>query len=231
MAAQLPVFISLYYMLRQSLRADVCPAVQPHHLVNGISKLTMAVTNPCGPHNGAGFLFIGDLTNRATGVTLVVLIVLYVGSQIASTYLMSMYTPTMDPTQRRLMMVLPLMFVLFILQFPAGVIVYWITTNTWTMAQQYVLRRRMGQSPTVAAAAANGGGSGPGGGLGALLSGGGGDGNGSGSGSGGLGSLLRGRAKAESADGGAVATKSRTERAATPPPPPRKKKKRSGRRR
>ena len=27
LVAQLPVFISLYYMLRQSLRADICPRV------------------------------------------------------------------------------------------------------------------------------------------------------------------------------------------------------------
>ena len=35
LVAQLPVFISLFYMLRSSLRADICPQVQPHHIVNG----------------------------------------------------------------------------------------------------------------------------------------------------------------------------------------------------
>ena len=36
LVAQLPVFISLFYMLRTSLRVDICPQVQPHaHLVNG----------------------------------------------------------------------------------------------------------------------------------------------------------------------------------------------------
>ncbi len=229
MVAQLPVFISLFYMLRQSLRADVCAAVQPHRIVNGISKLVTTYTVPCGPHNGAGFLFIGDLTNSAKGATLIVLIVLYVGTQLASTWLMSMYTPTMDKTQRQLMLAMPLLFVIFILNFPAGVIVYWITTNSWTMAQQYILRRRMGPVPTVAVAGATAtsGGSGRGGG-------GGGDG-GSGTGgdtppAGGLGGLLRGRPKAE-AEESSVATKSRAQRAAVPPPPPRKKKKRSGRRR
>ena len=39
---------------------------------------------------------------------------------------------------------MPLFFVFFIINFPAGVIVYWITTNTWTMAQQYVIRRGLG---------------------------------------------------------------------------------------
>src|ERR1700729_787419 len=36
LVAQLPVFISLFYMLRQSLRKDICPQLQPGaHLVNG----------------------------------------------------------------------------------------------------------------------------------------------------------------------------------------------------
>ena len=83
MALQLPVFISLFYMLRQDLRVDICAAVQPHHLVNGISKVVgTGTTVPCGPHNGAGFLFISDLTNSAKGVTLVVLLLLYVGASL-----------------------------------------------------------------------------------------------------------------------------------------------------
>src|SRR5664279_108207 len=61
-------FISLFYMLRTSLRADICPQVQPNaHLVNGHwVGISNAHTVPCGPHNGAGFLFIPDLTNKAT---------------------------------------------------------------------------------------------------------------------------------------------------------------------
>ena len=51
----------------------------------------------CGTHgHGAGFLFINDLTVKATGVTLVVLIALYVGTQLASTLMMA--SPTMDTT-------------------------------------------------------------------------------------------------------------------------------------
>ena len=49
-----------------------------------------------------------------------------------------MSSPTMDKTQRQLMLVLPLFFVIFIINFPAGLIVYWITTNLWTIGQQYV---------------------------------------------------------------------------------------------
>src|SRR5205823_1990037 len=86
--------------------------------------------------------FIPDLTGKATGAVLVVLIILYVGSQVASTLLMS---ATADKNQRRLFLALPLFFVVFIINFPAGLIVYWITTNCWTIGQQYVVRRTAGR--------------------------------------------------------------------------------------
>src|SRR5436305_10338542 len=79
LVAQLPVFISLFYMLRSSLRVDICPQLQPGaHLVNGHwVGISHAHTVACGPNNGADFLFIPDLTGKATGAVLIVLIVLY----------------------------------------------------------------------------------------------------------------------------------------------------------
>ena len=41
-----------------------------------------------------------------------------------------------DPTQRRIMFALPFVFTIFIVNFQAGLIVYWITTNVWTIGQQ-----------------------------------------------------------------------------------------------
>jgi YidC/Oxa1 family membrane protein insertase len=232
MVAQLPVMISLFYMLRQSLRADICPDRQHYKVVAGKRVVDLSNTVACGPHGHAGFLFISDLTNKATGVTLIVLILLYVGTQLASSMMMS--TPTMDSNQRRLMMIMPLFFVLFVVSFPAGVIVYWITTNTWTMAQQYILRRRIGpMGPPAMAGGPPAPGDGNGGGPSSR---GGSDGNGRGNGNGGgsgeppagggLGGLLRGRLKGSGST--AVTT---APRPAIPPPSPRKKKKRSGRRR
>src|SRR5437588_3387704 len=105
LAAQLPVFISLFYMLRQDLRKNICPHTQAvYQAVHGAGH-----TTPCGPNNGAGFLFIPDLTDKATGAVLVALLVLYVGSQLASSLMMS--SPMMDKTQRQLMLLLPLFLV------------------------------------------------------------------------------------------------------------------------
>jgi YidC/Oxa1 family membrane protein insertase len=239
MVAQLPVFISLFYMLRQSLRVDICPKLQPHHMgAGGKVVYNLAKTVPCGHAPGAGFLFIHDLTNKATGATLIVLLVLYVGTQLVSSLLMQ--SPTMDQTQRRIMLFMPLIFVFIVISFPAGVLVYWITTNSWTIVQQYIVKRRigpMGPPPVAAALAGGGGGSGGGGGprgskgpSGQERS----DGKGRSEpedrpGGGGLGGLLRGRAKAQETPA-AVGGGDRS-RTTAPPPPPRKKKKRSGRRR
>jgi YidC/Oxa1 family membrane protein insertase len=40
-----------------------------------------------------------------------------------------------------LMIALPFIFIPFIISFPAGLILYWITTNVWTIGQQAVVNR------------------------------------------------------------------------------------------
>ncbi|WP_028057343.1 YidC/Oxa1 family membrane protein insertase [Candidatus Solirubrobacter pratensis] len=135
MVAQFPVFISLYYMLRTDLRRDICPEI------NGPGTEHFKTPIPCGDGGDASFLFIHDLTNKATGSVLIILIVLYVGTQLFSTLLMS---TTTDRTQRMIFIALPFIFVTFVIQFPAGLLVYWITTNMWTIVQQTIIKKRLG---------------------------------------------------------------------------------------
>ncbi|MCW3063926.1 MAG: YidC/Oxa1 family rane protein insertase [Solirubrobacterales bacterium] len=231
MVLQLPVFISLFFMLRHDLRKNICPDVQT--LAHTVHHVPLSKTVPCSAYGAndphAHFLFIHDLTDKATGTTLIVLIVLYIASQLGSSLMM---TTTMDKMQRNLMLFLPLIFVTFVIRFPAGLIVYWITTNLWTVLQQYFVKKRVGPLvPATAMAAAGGGG-------------GGGSGGGPGSGRwGGRGGRRGGdeggdlaptpAAKAPSAKGKTTSNGASAEdrRSAKPPPPPRKKKKRSGRRR
>jgi YidC/Oxa1 family membrane protein insertase len=154
---QLPVFISLFYMLRTDLKLDICgpqlrsyftgklghPILHNSQIPSGkLSSITCSQVP--GAHHSAKFLFLPDITNKATGVALIVLIVLYVGSQVASTLVA---TATADPNQRRLMLLLPVVFVVILYRYPAGLLVYWITTNLWTIAQQYFIRSRMGPPP------------------------------------------------------------------------------------
>ncbi|HET7484731.1 MAG TPA: YidC/Oxa1 family membrane protein insertase [Solirubrobacterales bacterium] len=129
--AQLPVFFTLFSVLRHDLPADIgCKAGE------------------CGSE--ASFLFINDLTAKAHGVELIALLILYIGTQLVSGLVMSV---TADKSQRTMMMLLPFIFVPFVINFPAGLILYWITTNFWTMGQQYVIQRVM-PAPHVATAAA-----------------------------------------------------------------------------
>ena len=208
---QLPVFISLFYMLRADLKLNICGQGLREHfhvLTNAAitkyhaSELQTITCNQVTPHS-AKFLFIPDITAQATGVVLVLLLALYIGTQLGSTLMMS---ATADKNQRRMMLALPLVFVLFIFRFPAGLLVYWITTNTWTMGQQYFVRRGAAPPPAPAGkqtAVAKSISGGP---------------NGKASGASGKAS------KGEPALAGVGS-------GSAPPPSPRKKKKRSGRRR
>ena len=147
--AQAPVFISLFYLLQEDLKPHICPNIESY--AASINKSVGQVT--CGQvpgSTGQSFLFIPDLTAKATGAVLVTLIVLYVGSQLTSTLVMMQ--PTMDKTQRYIMFGLPLFFVVFVINFPAGLLVYWITTNLWTVGQSVVVKKT---SPPVALAGAS----------------------------------------------------------------------------
>ncbi|MCP4592932.1 MAG: membrane protein insertase YidC, partial [bacterium] len=46
-----------------------------------------------------------------------------------------------DPMQRRMMQMMPIVFTVFAFQFPSGLVLYWVTNNLLTMAQQAVLNR------------------------------------------------------------------------------------------
>jgi YidC/Oxa1 family membrane protein insertase len=45
------------------------------------------------------------------------------------------------------MMVLPIFFITFLLRFPMGLVIYWVTTNLWTVGQGLVTRRLTQQTP------------------------------------------------------------------------------------
>ncbi|HET6508811.1 MAG TPA: YidC/Oxa1 family membrane protein insertase [Baekduia sp.] len=220
LVAQLPVFLSLFYMLRKDLRHDICPAINPESVAN---------PKPCGHSPDSEFWFIHDITDKATGSVLVILIVLYVGSQLVSSLLMM--TATADKNQKTIMLLLPFFFVAFVFRFPAGLILYWITTNIWTIGQQQFLRRVIGRNapePPPLPEATGGGGKKGGTATATPAA--------QGAGGGGFLARLQGAAQGGggatngSASGNGGQDESRVTKA--PPPPPRsRKKKRSGRRR
>jgi len=130
--AQLPVFITLFYVLQNDLRFDICGQT-----AETCSAFAAEQGNSAG-FFGESFLFIPDLTAKAEGGVLIALLVIYVVTQLISGLVMSV---TADKSQRMLMFALPLIFVPFIVSFPAGLILYWITTNIWTIGQQYTIQK------------------------------------------------------------------------------------------
>jgi len=136
-AAQLPVFFALYYVLRNLSR----------HPPGGQAAV-----------DAGKFSWLHIVPNITDSITAhwsgYVLIFVYIVSQLASTYYMS---TTMEKSQRILMLAMPLVFAVFILHpvgtavFPTGLLLYWVTTNLWTVGQGLVTRRLVPRTPAPAA--------------------------------------------------------------------------------
>jgi YidC/Oxa1 family membrane protein insertase len=113
---QIPIFISLFYVLKDFEKEIFAQSGGSLEWLNLID-ITEPTKDGWGP----------------------VLLVVYVASQLTSTYLMS--TQMQSAAQRWMIMVLPIIFIPFILSFPSGLMIYWLTTNLWTTGQGIVTRR------------------------------------------------------------------------------------------
>jgi YidC/Oxa1 family membrane protein insertase len=113
---QIPIFIGLFFVLR-----DFEDEILPKYPESSLEWL--------------GLINITDDTSVGWGP---LLIVAYAVSQLTSTYLMS---ATMQPAQRALMLILPIAFIPFVLNFPSGLMLYWLTTNLWTTGQGLITRK------------------------------------------------------------------------------------------
>jgi YidC/Oxa1 family membrane protein insertase len=56
---------------------------------------------------------------------------------------------TMDPTQAKVMLMLPALMTFLFINFPAGLVLYWLTNNVLTIVQQFVTDRFFFRPPTV----------------------------------------------------------------------------------
>jgi YidC/Oxa1 family membrane protein insertase len=132
---QIPIFFALYFVLRD-FEEEIFPEYQREG--ETVSDL--------------GWLgFVPNITdNIADHWSGYLLVAVYVASQVSSAYFMSM---TADRTQRILFLVLPFLLVPFIIDppggtvFPVGLLIYWVTTNLWTVGQGLVTRRLVPRTP------------------------------------------------------------------------------------
>jgi YidC/Oxa1 family membrane protein insertase len=114
--AQIPVFLGLFFVLR-----DFDDEIRPRFPASTVEWLNLI-----------------DITEDTKVGWGPLLIVLYAVSQLTSSYLMSQ---NMQPAQRALLLVLPIAFIPFVLNFPSGLMLYWLTTNLWTTGQGLITRR------------------------------------------------------------------------------------------
>jgi YidC/Oxa1 family membrane protein insertase len=117
LVAQIPIFIGLFFVLRnfaKEAKVEDLGDLSWLHFVPNVAE------------------------NASSHWSGWVLIAVYVLSQLASTYFMS---ATMQKSQRVLMMILPFVFIPFIVNFPTGLVLYWMTTNLWTVGQGLITRR------------------------------------------------------------------------------------------
>ncbi|HEY3920601.1 MAG TPA: YidC/Oxa1 family membrane protein insertase [Gaiellaceae bacterium] len=120
MVAQFPIFIALYLTLKHFKRYVHSGSLSWLHIVPSITANADS--------HWSGF----------------VLLAIYAGSQTLSSYFMS---ATMDKAQRTIMMVLPLVFITVVAHFPTGLVLYWVTTNLWTVGQGVITRRLVPKTP------------------------------------------------------------------------------------
>jgi YidC/Oxa1 family membrane protein insertase len=116
---QIPIFIALFFVLRD-FESEIFPRF---------------------PESSLEWLNLVDITEDTKTAWGPLLLVVYVVSQLTSTWLMS--TQMQSTAQRVMIMVLPIVFIPFILNFPSGLMIYWLTTNLWTTGQGLVTRRLM----------------------------------------------------------------------------------------
>ena len=114
MIAQAPVFMAMYYAMRD-LKGD--------------------------PGIGMPFLGLGDLTARTSSTAAGwVLLVLMTGAQLLSTRQLN---PGQTDQQRRMQMLIPLVFVFMFMSFPAALVLYWATQSMYQLVQQLIMTRDM----------------------------------------------------------------------------------------
>jgi len=115
---QMPVFFALFQVLRSP--SQIITDVLGNVMVNGAA-------NP--KYN---FLWM----NMNEKDPYYILLILMVATMFLSTKM-----TTTDPKQSKIMYLMPVVFGFISWQFPAGILLYWVTTNVWSMGQQWIVNK------------------------------------------------------------------------------------------
>ncbi len=137
---QMPVFFALFQALRNP--SEIVTNVLGNSTFNGItSGINMSIM---GIMSGEEFILEGaqnpnfnflwmNLNEQDPYYILVILMV--------ATMFLSTRMTTTDPKQSKIMYLMPLAFGFISFSFPAGILVYWVTTNIWSIGQQWIINK------------------------------------------------------------------------------------------
>ena len=143
--AQAPFFFALY----QVIFAD--PIAGERNILKGQSFFGVNLDTHWWTINP----FIDKFITVDGIVILLLIVAMGATTFISQRQLMSKQAAAVNPQQQMLMKIMPLMFAVFAVNFPLAVIIYWVTTNLWSMGQQYILLRNrppIGGEPAAATA-------------------------------------------------------------------------------
>jgi YidC/Oxa1 family membrane protein insertase len=137
MLLQFPVFIGLYQALSQ--------AIELRHAKFAFWVRDLSA-HECYPWPGQGTIS-GCNDFSMFGIPIPILVLLMGGSMILQQYLSP--STGMDPAQQRMMMILmPVMFTVMFINFPSGLVLYWLVNNVLTIAQQWWSNREPSKTAT-----------------------------------------------------------------------------------
>lgn len=119
MVLQFPVFLGLYNALRTPIELRHAPFMW----IQDLSR----------PDWEALPVSLGDMSLGLPVLTLLM---------GASMFLQQWMTPSVgDPNQRRMMLMMPVIFTALFVTFPAGLVIYWLVNNILSIGQQYLINR------------------------------------------------------------------------------------------
>jgi YidC/Oxa1 family membrane protein insertase len=138
MVLQIPVFFALYKVLFTSIEMRQSPFYGWVHDLSERDPTNIFQLFGLIPWDVPSFLAAG------TSFVALGLWPLFMG---ISMFLQQKLNPApADPIQAKMFMLMPLMFMFFLANFPVGLVIYWTWNNCLSVAQQYVIMRRMGVS-------------------------------------------------------------------------------------
>ena len=136
MLLQIPVFFALYKVLFTSIEMRQAPFYGWVHDLSERDPTNVFDLFGLIPWDLPSFLAVG------TSFVAIGAWPLFMG---ASMFLQMKLNPApADPIQARMFMLMPLMFMFFLANFPVGLVIYWTWNNLLSVTQQYIIMRRMG---------------------------------------------------------------------------------------